>query len=535
MSNNASPIKDSDKQVEDNSHPEHGSGIDSNIFLTKTTDSITTDLKACTFKSHWWAKPPQEGNFTDWSLNVRIKDTDDDEEATVTTYLVHRSSLVQGDYFKPIFDGQFLESQQKRSEIEFPTPDITLDHFETLLDYFYSGEIELDSSNAIPILWLSNYLQVTQLEMLAQDHIRNTIEKPLQCDTLFTFYEITVRLQMEQLKAAVAHICAQQPSFMKKDTRFATVPDNAFWCSVWDSRKHDKDQIQKFTEQWSENLANYMDQHNSIVDRAMFSQLTDKDLLPAISPDAAISLMEQEQKFCLEEIGKREVLTCLQHRCIYSLYDKKTGVWNISNKQLELRQTSRRRFLRRLKALPSAVLCALLEQTMKFDDSNLEKLSISVSGAGLACVNGRYDLCSEKYGGKPIFTRFDDTLQQQIMIFCGNGFNRPQNYFYICAVPVGNHPGTFGTIQFQKLYAREVVNNAFCPDLPPENGWKAVRDEVIVRPTILGTRNRSRRREMKSNTATKRIQQISTQCNRQRRNFHLIGVNPPPSLTITKH
>ena len=35
----------------------------------------------------------------------------------------------------------------------------------------------------------------------------------------------------------------------------------------------------------------------------VFSQLTDTNLLPAISPDAAISLMEQEKKFCLEEIG----------------------------------------------------------------------------------------------------------------------------------------------------------------------------------------------------------------------------------------
>ena len=75
----------------------------------------------------------------------------------------------------------------------------------------------------------------------------------------------------------------------------------------------------------------------------VFSQLTDKTLLPAISPDAAISLMEQEKKFCLEEIGKRDVLTCLQKRSVASLYDKKTGEWNIPNKEPDSLETSWKR------------------------------------------------------------------------------------------------------------------------------------------------------------------------------------------------
>ena len=279
---------------------------------------------------------------------------------------------------------------------------------------------------------------------------------------------------MEQLKDAVAHICAQQPSFMMKDTCFATAPNNEFWCNVWDSRKHNKGEIQEFTKQWSENLANYMDQHNSILDHKMFSQLTDKALLPAISSDAAISLMEQEQKFCSKETGNTDTLTCLQKRAVASIYDKETGEWNIPNKQPNSLQTARKR----LKVLPPVVLDSLLENAMSFKGKDTKVTSITVSGAEKECVNGAYKLAGQLFGNKPMFTRFDDQSNQQIMMFSGDGLGYRgvgmifyKSTYYIAAVPKGEKPGADGSKKLyycQKFDKKCENNDSFFPKV----GWR---------------------------------------------------------------
>ena len=463
-----------------------GSDIHSNGFLPKLTDSKGTVSKDNAAKLRW-LKSPEEGNFSDWKLDVKQTTYDEDPimdgsiqvttDTIITSYLVHRCVVVlKSEYFNRLF----LETHEKGYTIELPAP-ITLDHFETLLDYFYWGGIELNFSNAIPIFYLSNHLQMQQLSDHAMDHISKRIGK-CTGEKLFACNETASKLQIEKLKNAIAHVCAQRPDLMGEGTRLTKTPNNEFWYDVWEARNHYKDQLAgEFSKQWSENLANYMDQHHgSIVDHKKFYSLTNTNSLPNISPVAAISLMEQEQKICPKDARDVDDLTCLQRRSIDSLYDKKTGLWNISNKNPELRQMLRRR----LKSLPSAVLCSLLEQTMEYEGSQFGKLSIEVYGAGLECVNGRYDLCSEVFGGKPIFTRFDFRLQQQMMIVCCNRSDfsmfSQENCFYICAVPRGKMPDTFGT---KELYRRQVgLLHTF---LPPGHGWEAVRPAGVNPPPSL--------------------------------------------------
>ena len=169
-------------------------------------------------------------------------------------------------------------------------------------------------------------------------------------------------------------------------------------------------------------------------------------------------MLIQEKKFCLEEIGKRDVLTCLQKRSVASLYDKKTGEWNIPNKEPDSLETA----WKRLKILPPVVLDSLSEIAMSFKRNTVE--SITVSGAGKECVNGVYNSAGKVFGDTPMFTRFDDQSNQQILMFSGDGLGYSgvgvfyKSTYYIAAVPKGEKPGANGKKSYMKIIANSTTS-----------------------------------------------------------------------------
>jgi hypothetical protein len=360
---------------DDDRKRKRGSSIDrndSNVYLAGFKKSPIFD-NSNWFRGLRWTKSPEEAaKYSDWSLDVKRQDITKYGDDTVITYSVHRNILeLNSDYFKSIFGEAFKESNNKRNTIELPASVVTLQHLESLLDYCYTGTLVLDNNNAVAMVYFADYLQIKELLNQTQIFIRKSIRKA-SSGKISVYYRDAKSLQMEDLQKAIEHICAQRPSVMKENRKLSKIPDLQFWCSVWEARKHYKNESMSYTMQWGENAVNFIRQHRAIIDMKTFRSLTHIDSLPIISPDAAVSLMEQEQELKLDGSteANHDTLTCLQKRCTEALYDRITGNWQVS-KNGDL--------LKRLKKLPSAVLDTILSWTMEYTRI---PTGIEVSGAG---------------------------------------------------------------------------------------------------------------------------------------------------------
>jgi hypothetical protein len=382
---------------DDDRKRKRGSSIDrndSNVYLTGLQTSSRFD------NSNWftglrWTKSPEEAaKHSDWSLDVKRQDMTNYGDDAFITYSVHRNILeFHSDYFKSILGKDFKESNNKRNTIELPTSVVTLQHLESLLDYCYTGNLTLDPLNAVAMVYLGDYLQIKGLLEAAQYFIWNSI-KNASSEELLAYYQDAKGLLMEHLQKAIEYSCAQRPVVMRMNTAISKMPDTDFWCRVWEERKHYPNQTVSSTREWSDNLAHFTDQHHDIVDVESFRKLTHFDSLPVISPDAAVSLMEQEQELKLDCSTKAnpDTLTCLQKRCTEALYNRKAGSWRVSKKD---------DLLERLKNLPYVVLDTIISWTM--EDKRIPT-GIEVSGAGLEDANGVY-AATGIYNKKLMFTK----------------------------------------------------------------------------------------------------------------------------------
>jgi hypothetical protein len=310
------------------------------------------------------------------------KDGKKTADGTVIAYSVHRNILeLHSDYFKGIFGEAFKESNKKRNIIELPTF-VTPQHFETFLNYCYTGELLLHSNNAVAMVYFGDYLDDKELLKRVQYFIWYSI-KNASSEDLLAYYRDAKGLLIEDLQKAIEHICAQRPGVMSVNTALSKILDLQFWCNVWEARKlYQNESKLHYAKQWSANAVHFIKQHRDIIDISAFRALTNIDSLPIISPDASVGLMEQEQELKSDDSTEtnRVSLTCLQKRCTEALYNRKTGSWRVSKKN---------DLLERLINLPSVVLDAILSSTMEYKGI---PTGIEVSGAGVEDANGVYEL-----------------------------------------------------------------------------------------------------------------------------------------------
>ena len=405
-----------------------------------------------------------ETECSDWKLNVYCNNDDND----VVSYSVHRFAFVtQSEYFKSIFRLEdttgvgFSESHQKCSTIKLPTS-VTLQHFETLLDYLYTGVLKEDSGNAVSMVYFGDYFGINLLKDRAQRYLRKLIVDckrrilgKVASELLWTSYLVAKSLSMEDLLNAIVYACAYRPKLMSKDTHMSTIPDIQFWCRVFAARKktdyvkHDK--VVSNSKLWSTNVAHFIEINTAIVDIDSFKTLTESNSLPNISAEAAVILMEQEQKLSLAEV-KNEVdgLTCLQKRCTDALFDKETSNWQVSNARVLLQG--------KLQKLQPSVLESLLLRIVDYNKGCPQRCPdyIKVSGAGTESVNGVYFNSGFLYEGRRMFTRrgIYNGGEQLFALF---GFDTSR--FFLAMISEDCLP-------LKHFYWVE------CSDeLPPENGW----------------------------------------------------------------
>jgi hypothetical protein len=497
MENNNDVVDDDKKRKRDDDEKD-----DMNPFLTEVKRSEKNDGQD---RAHWLSNG--EAEYSDWSLVVKefanvessvsisisnnngndksssnnvtstqegdVRPNNGTTSATTTTssghgmtekvitYSVHKSMLgPKSVYFKNSFSKKngLKESRENSGTIELPSPNIiTIQHFETLLDYFYTESLKLENSNAVAIVYFGDYFGIEKLLERAQDFIRMSIQTA-KSKELAAYYQDAKLLVMEDLQHCVELVCAGRPEVMKKNTALSMMPDISFWCSVWAARKKLPDQTLSDTIDWSENLADFIEHHRDIVDIETFKTLTHIDSLPVISPDAAVTLMEKEQELCPGEDHNKNTLSCLQKRCTEALFDRDTGIWQVSKRDSD----SLQELQKRLKQLPPTVFLSLVERAMEYKGT---LTSIEVSGAENNSANGNY-IRSGIYQEKPMFVRraLHAYAHKNFIIYL-NGSEFCIGIFKNDGTPLSSSPD-------HNLYYRD--NGVDQPSLPPKNGWSDV-------------------------------------------------------------
>ncbi len=470
---------------------------------------------------HWSKTPDKDAKYSDWKIQVKhfsvetsqsmdtgdadgkesqaMKDifiADDPPKATeVVTYSVHRSTLgVQSEYFERIFLGGYSESTLKKNTIKLPSPLVTFEHFECILEYCYTGAIDLNGGNVVSIINLSDYLDIEELRKKAQAYVRTAIhqvttnkrrrllgsskDKIVLCSSdeckeksakVAMMYQAANDMGIDDLQRAIVHVCSKEPELLAKDCKLVDMPDIEFWCRLWEARKVHPDQnsvSKTVVRAWSENLAYFFDKHPGITDLKTFRELTHIDSLKMISPEVAILLMQQEYRLFLDNIeanvylvdkgDKEDALTCLQTRCIDALYNSKKSGWQITCPPEVIRGN--------LRKLPSIVLESILLKTMEFERAGQRFPMPLVSGAGSEFVNGVYRM-SGWFKNAMKFTRMGvyEGNPRQITIY------RYEGEWWISIIPEHHdEPGDCDDIDF---YSFESLEDDSESPLPPKEGW----------------------------------------------------------------
>mmetsp|Transcript_21158 Transcript_21158/g.23731 ORF Transcript_21158/g.23731 Transcript_21158/m.23731 type:complete len:636 (+) Transcript_21158:119-2026(+) len=467
-----------DSNVERKKEEEEENTEDSISSSSTTGDNIVSQHPSSHYASttklkrelpHWTrSTDDEEAKYADWMLDVSFSSitttttTTNNDSADVISYLVHRYFLgTKGDYFEDIFrrdtndkeDG-CSESHQKRSAIQLPAPFVTIGHFESLLDYLYTGKSTLDCNNAIAMVYFGDYFGIIPLKEESQSFICKSITAAIEyafdirpsmesSDKLATFYDDAKGLAMDDLQEAIVYACANNPTLMWKDTALSKILDVQFWYRVLAARKC-YPQTELSNKLWSVNVANFIELISGIMDREglglVFHKLTHKSSLPIISAKAAIMLIEQEQQLCVyekvdvEKENRDKNFACLQQRCIDAFIDSKTREWKISHPRTLLEGI-----------LPRSVLESMLLYTIHGRKKPIKCHDfIEVTGAGIACVNGVYTKTGlhKEY---PLFTKSGTHKGREDWVYIykyGNGL------FYISLVPNGVDVGIGEGIDF---------------------------------------------------------------------------------------
>jgi hypothetical protein len=380
----------------------------------------------------YWSKHPEdEARYTDWKLIVYYKhftrgDTNDDEgpnnkdDVNRAVYSVHRNMLgTKCEYFDKMFESNFSESKSGETKLDLPDCDavVTLQDFEKLLDWFYGDQIKFDPANVVGMLYLSDYFCIDSLKVQAQTYTHDQLhemsshyEHGPDTKILVVYYRNAKMMNNEHLQKFVANVCCLNPETMRIDSELITnLQDIDLWIAVFKAISYLEETHDMTTAKnvavLSDHFADFCDQYPHQVDATNFKILTSKESLPKISEDAAVRLLEHEQRLGLanpsavvqqvvlsvsqhqllqdhHQDSATRTLTCLQQRCLDTLYDTETGLWNIRKPEL---------VLGRLKDLSGFVLESIMINYISNNSITQEDpTSIIVKGAELC--NGIYRL-----------------------------------------------------------------------------------------------------------------------------------------------
>ena len=438
-------------------------------------DDNDDDGRSGTMFSDWQIKVVLQSNHSNTTKDGNTNDTITNTKTAIVTYNVHKFAIgLQSKYFKGLFEQQHDDDDDDidnddgngndndhnngnetcngdtvqpatttrttttttappttiarrvgTTMLELPGPTISLEHFETMLEYCYTGHIAFHEGNAIAMLYFGETLQIRALKedaitSLVQS-IREFTKHPHNSDTekseLLAAYYLEAKCLsrssttssssstfqeqeqaktkasstttvMQELRTAIVDRCAGQPRWVAKNTALFTMHDPKFWWKVWKARKKYKKEAVAATTLWSTNLAYFLQatttttnqhphsqpEHPTIIDRDFFAFLTHIDSLPVVSTEASVMLMDYEQQLLAlyDDDGKRMMHgnnnnnnnnNATELTCLQKRCTK--ALYNQKTRDWEVTNDTRLLLEGHLRNLPPVLLEALLLRAME--------------------------------------------------------------------------------------------------------------------------------------------------------------------------
>jgi len=308
---------------------------------------------------HTWTKEPEEAPlYSDWKVSIE-RSSGIDEVATnnkSVTYAIHRIMVgPRSEYFTRVFSlsatgatndtddssaCSFLESKDQHSKIVLPHEisdeafDWTTEAFEMLLAECYK-QVYSPPQNPrafVALYYLADYFQVHDT---VRKQFENLLLQDLNSGKSGQIYEGVVEFQKAGLHSIGIHAVVAKYCFttgyisMSAGTMLADVADVPLWLEIAtllssvlrasDTAGAMQTNIYnewKVGKEWSKNIAHFLNRNNSHATLEVCEELTCVACMHHIDPEAALMLLNLEQKFQNDLINS---VTKLQERCVITL------------------------------------------------------------------------------------------------------------------------------------------------------------------------------------------------------------------------
>ncbi|KAJ5070894.1 hypothetical protein M0811_01875 [Anaeramoeba ignava] len=113
-------------------------------------------------------------------------------EQNKTSFKTHKSILSsRSEYFKSLFNSKMKEYQENKLILK----DVSNSILFSILNYFYSGKIEINLENVIEILIFSSKYLIDELIEICSNFIKNN----LQIETIVDILKLSERMNLNQL------------------------------------------------------------------------------------------------------------------------------------------------------------------------------------------------------------------------------------------------------------------------------------------------------------------------------------------------
>ncbi|KAJ5069268.1 pep-cterm sorting domain-containing protein [Anaeramoeba ignava] len=223
-------------------------------------------------------------------------------EQNQTSFKTHKSILSsRSDYFKSLFKSKMKEYQENKLILK----DVSSSILFSILNYLYSGKIEINLENAIEILIFSSKYLINELIEISLSFIKNN----LQFETIVDILKLSERMNLNQLLDSSYQFIFQNFDKFIKTSFFLELEENhlnlilsnddvqldefeMFQTIIkWGKHKSNINQEKEMNKEETEKLQN---QISNFIDKIRFIDFTKKELEDTLKEDLIPNQISQK-------------------------------------------------------------------------------------------------------------------------------------------------------------------------------------------------------------------------------------------------
>ncbi|KAJ5070283.1 pep-cterm sorting domain-containing protein [Anaeramoeba ignava] len=245
-------------------------------------EKLSNDLKSLFQNQN--QKENQEESYFDFEIIC---------EQNKTSFKTHKSTLSsRSHYFKSLFKSKMKEFQENKLILQ----DVSSSILSSILNYFYSGKIEINLENAIEILIFSSKYLIDELIEFSSNFIKNN----LQFETIVDVLKLSESMNLNQLLDSSYRFISENFDEFIKTSHFLELEENhlnlilsndaltinefELFQSIIKWGKH-KLIINKEKELNKEEKEKLQNQISNIIDKIRFIDLTSEELKDTLKED----------------------------------------------------------------------------------------------------------------------------------------------------------------------------------------------------------------------------------------------------------